>query len=59
MEDKKQILISAKDLGKAFGSLGGNATLKKYGSDHFKKLSVKRWEKKRAENEKQSKEISQ
>jgi hypothetical protein len=53
MKDKNN-LIRLEDIGKAFGSLGGNATMKKYGRKHFKKLSelgIKaRNNKKKAEN---------
>lgn len=38
MEKDETQLISIKDVGKYIGRLGGQATVKKYGKDHFKKL---------------------
>jgi len=38
-EDKKELTI------KEAGSLGGKATLKKYGKEYFKELIKKRWNK--------------
>ena len=37
------------DMAKQLGSKGGKKTLKKYGTEHFRKLINKRWEKERAE----------
>ncbi len=37
--------ISASD----FGALGGNATFKKHGSEHYKKMIAIRWDKYRKE----------
>ena len=34
-------------IGQQFGRLGGQATSKKYGKEHFKELAKKMWEKKR------------
>jgi len=51
--NKKTNLIRIKDIGKALGSRGGRATLKKYGKDYFKKLSelgVKARKEKKAED---------
>lgn len=41
MTDKNTDLIKEESIGQAFGRLGGRATLRKYGKQHFKKLSQK------------------
>jgi len=42
-KDKELTAEEKKKLGKLMGSLGGKATLKKYGKKHFSKLANKRW----------------
>jgi len=44
MEVKKEETI-----GQQFGRLGGRATLKKYGKEHFRKMVQLRWEKAKKE----------
>lgn len=39
MTEENTDLIRGKTVGQLFGSLGGKATARKYGKDHFKKLS--------------------
>ncbi len=40
---RKSNLISIKDIGIAFGTLGGQATLKKHGRKHYQEMARKRW----------------
>lgn len=47
--DKKKI---AQELGRS----GGNATLRKHGTEHYRKIIQKRWEKYREEKEKKQNE---
>lgn len=38
-------MANNKDIAKELGKAGGNATLKKYGKEHYRKISNKRWKK--------------